>query len=90
MAATQRQIASRRATADALSARLSALDPRGVLKRGYAIVSRSTKAGDQVVASAQDVPAGSLLSLLFADGSVAARALGASSEDGGDQLELKF
>ena len=56
----------RRLEVDGMRARLTSLDPRAVLQRGYAIVQQA--ATGQVVASVRQVKAGDRLRVLVADG----------------------
>lgn len=65
-----------------LSARLSTLGPAATLARGYAVVT----AGDRVLRSVADAPAGTSLRIRVTDGSVAARSDGVpqTSENGAD------
>ena len=49
-----------------MRARLTSLDPRAVLQRGYAIVQQA--ATGQVVASVRQVKAGDRLRVMVADG----------------------
>jgi exodeoxyribonuclease VII large subunit len=71
--AMQRQmrhrLALRRAELDGLRARLTNLDPRAVLQRGYAIVYQEP--GARVVTSAQAVTTGDALRIVVADGEFA-------------------
>ncbi len=68
--AVERQLALLRAAHSAAASRLSALNPRATLQRGYAIVS---DADGQVVASASALNSNQDIAIQFADGRIAAR-----------------
>ena len=55
-----------------MPARLATLGPAATLARGYAVVT----AGDRVLRSAADAPAGTPLRIRLADGAVTARSDG--------------
>ena len=54
---------------EALGERIRRADPRGVLARGYTLVTDSRGV---VVKSARDLPAGTAFRVMFADGTVEA------------------
>ena len=64
---------------DALCARLDALNPDNVLKRGYAIVS----VGSSAVSNAHDIQPGDLLNVRMRDGNVNALTIDISEQRGG-------
>ena len=70
--AVNRQLALLQAHQRAASSRLNALNPRGTLARGYAIVS---DADGTVVTSAKQMRANQQIAIQFADGDVEARTL---------------
>lgn len=62
----QHRLALRRAALNGLRARLTSLDPRAVLQRGYAIVSRADTG--ELVTSVQGVATGATLHVTVSDG----------------------
>ena len=70
--AINRQLALLQAHQRAASSRLNALNPRGTLERGYAIVSDT---GGTVVTSAKRLRADQQIAIQFADGDIDAMTL---------------
>jgi exodeoxyribonuclease VII large subunit len=68
MRASRSRIAAQRAELDTVAARLTALDPHAVLRRGYTITTRKKDGG--VIRSAAEVRAGEPIVTQFADGTV--------------------
>ena len=68
------------------SARLQSLDPRRVLQRGYAIITRQRGKGEEIITRPGQAPRGRKLRIEFAEGSIGAISEG--PEDAGLQLDL--
>jgi exodeoxyribonuclease VII large subunit len=74
-----RDLEQRRSATRELAGRATLLDPRDVLRRGYAIVTNVTTDGERRVASAQAARASDALRVTFHDGAIRARV---TREDG--------
>jgi exodeoxyribonuclease VII large subunit len=71
-----RVMAERRAVIAAATTRAALLDPRDVLRRGYAIVATGDGPGSARVTSARQATTAPQLRVTFSDGSVMARVIG--------------
>ncbi len=77
--AIARRIKTGTSNIDALWARLDALNPENVLKRGYAIVT----VGGNAVSNAHDIQPGDLMDVRMRDGNVSALTIDISEQRGG-------